>query len=76
MNFTNSPYERMMKEIPPSRNTCPAEGTGRNALCGVFLLARDRLRFLLSGTPQKAGLMCGHLARKNALFARVSGLVF
>ncbi|MSD55629.1 hypothetical protein GKD74_16545, partial [Faecalibacterium prausnitzii] len=25
---------------------------------------------------KKAGLMCGHLARKNALFARVSSLGF
>ena len=74
MNFTNSPYERMMKEIPPSRSIRPAEGTGRNALCGVFLLAGNYVCFLLSGTPRKTGLMCKHFARKNALFARVSSL--
>lgn len=76
MNFTNSPYERMMKEIPHPEAPGPAEGTGRNALCGVSLLERDRLPVLLSGAPQKAGPMCGHLARKNALFARVSSLGF
>ena len=78
--FTYELYQQSLwahdERDPPSRSTRPAEGTGRNALCGVSLLARDCLCFLLSGTPQKAGLMCGHLARKNALFARVSSLGF
>ena len=61
---------------PAQRSIRPAEGTGRNALCGVFLLAGNYVCFLLSGTPQKAGLMCEHLARKNALFSRVFSLGF
>lgn len=36
----------------------------------------ERLCFLLPGIPQKTGLMCEHLARKNALFAKVSSLGF
>ena len=78
--FTYELYQQSLwahdERDPPSRSTRPAEGTGRNALCGVSLLERDRLPVLLSGAPQKAGPMCGHLARKNALFARFSSLGF
>ena len=58
MNFTNSPYERMMKEVPRYKEACPAEGPGRIALCGVFLLAGDYLCFLLLEVLQKAELIC------------------
>lgn len=76
MNFTNSPYERMMKEIPHPEAPAPQKAPEGMPCAGVSLLERDRLPVLLSGAPQKAGPMCGHLARKNALFARVSSLGF
>ena len=53
--FTYELYQQSLRAYeerdPAQSSPHPAEGTGRNALCGVFLLARDRLCFLLSGTP-------------------------
>ena len=53
--FTYELYQQSLlahdERDPPSRSTRPAEGTGRNALCGVSLLEGDRLSFLLPGAP-------------------------
>lgn len=76
MNFTNSPYERMMKEIPHPETPAPQKAPEGSPCAGVSLLAGDRLCFLLPETPQKAGVMCEHLAPKNALLLRVSSLGF
>ena len=76
MNFTNSPYERMMKEVPHKAAPAPQKAPEGTPCAGCPYWRGDRLCFLLSGTHQKAGLMCGHLARKNALFAMVSSLGF
>lgn len=76
MNFTNSPYERTMKEIPHKEAPAPQKAPEGTPCAGCPLLAGDWLCFLLSGTLQKTGLICGHLARKSALFARGSNLGF
>ncbi|MFR1479557.1 MAG: hypothetical protein ACLSB9_29640 [Hydrogeniiclostridium mannosilyticum] len=55
MNFTNSPYERMMKEIPHPETPLPQKAPDR--LVRGVLIGRDRLCFLLPETPQKAGVM-------------------
>ena len=53
--FTYELYQQSLRAYeerdPAQSSPHPAEGTGRNALCGVSLLEGDCLRFLLSGTP-------------------------
>ncbi len=58
MSFTNSPYERMMKEVPHYEKPAPQKARERIALCGVFLLAGDYLCFLLLEVLQRAKLIC------------------
>ena len=55
MNFTNSPYERIMKEVP--RYKKPAlQKAPKGSLCAkVFLLAWYHLHFLLLKVSQRAG---------------------
>ena len=57
MNFTNSPYERMMKEIPHYEKSTPQKAPEESPCAGVSLLAGHHLCFLLSKAPQKAGLI-------------------
>ena len=53
--FTYELYQQSLRAYeerdPAQSSPRSAEGTGRNALCGVSLLEGDCLRFLLSGTP-------------------------
>lgn len=58
INFTNNPYECIMKEVLRYEKARPAEGPGRIALCGVSLLAGDLLCFLLLEVLQRAELIC------------------
>lgn len=58
MNFTSSPYKRMMKEVPRYEKSPPAGGPRRFALCGVSLLSKHYLYFLLPEALQRAELKC------------------
>lgn len=76
MNFTNSPYERMMKEIPHPETPAPQKAPEGTPCAGCPYWKGIGCLFCYREHLKKAGLMCGHLARKNALFARVSSLGF
>lgn len=58
MNFTNNPYERIMKEVPRYEKLAPQKAPGRIAFCGMFLLEEDYLCFLLLEVLQRAELIC------------------
>lgn len=76
MNFTNSPYERMMKETPHPETPAPQKAPEGTPCAGCPYWKGIGCLFCYREHLKKAGLMCGHLARKNALFARVSSLGF
>lgn len=54
MNFTNSPYERMMKEIPHPEAPAPQKAPEGMPCAGCPYWRGIRLPVLLSGAPQKA----------------------
>ena len=51
MNFTNSPYERMMKEVPHYEKSAPQKAPEGSP----WLLAGHHLCFLPLEVPQRAG---------------------
>lgn len=56
--FYQQPLWAHDERSSPLREARPAEGPGRIALCGVFLLAGDYLCFLLLEVLQRAELIC------------------
>ena len=55
MNFTSSPFERMMKEKTPSPGSCQEQAAQGLRLLWLLLLAGDRLCVLLQGAFEGRG---------------------
>ena len=58
MNFTNSPYERIMKEVPRYEKLTPQKAPEGSPCAGGGLLEGDYLCFLLLEVLQRAELIC------------------
>ena len=58
MNFTNSPYERMMKEVPRYEKPAPQKAPEGSPCAGCPYWREIYLCFLLLEVLQRAELIC------------------
>lgn len=74
INFTNSPYERMMKEVPHYEKPAPKKAP-QGLVQGVLIGGGSSVFSAIDSTA-KSWADVLHLARKEAQLARLSGHSF